>query len=210
MRIGVFGGTFDPVHLGHLIVAEQGREQGQLDQVWFIPAARPPHKPNQAVTPFVQRVEMLSLAIAGYPAFRIDEVEKDRPGPSYTVDTLTELHRRHPGNEWFLLIGADSLNDLPGWYRPERIAELAGLLVTTRPDVELKSPEELRAALRLPEGVTLRLQVVEVPPIAIASSDLRQRVAEGRSIRYLVPRAVECYIQDKRLYRREEPAPATS
>jgi nicotinate-nucleotide adenylyltransferase len=203
MRIGVFGGTFDPVHLGHLILAEQCREQGRLDEVWFVPAARPPHKQGQAVTPFAQRVEMLSLALAGHPTFRIDEVEKDRPGPSYTVETLAELHRRHPGNEFFLLIGADTLNDLPNWYHPEQIAELAGLLVSTRADVAMKSPEELRAGLRLPEGVTLRLQLVPVPALGIASSDLRQRAAEGRSLRYLVPRAVECYIQEKRLYRGE-------
>src|SRR5919199_5145855 len=112
MRVGIFGGTFDPVHLGHLILAEQCREQGQLDQVWFIPAARPPHKQDQSLAPFAQRVEMLSLAIAGNPAFRIDELEKDRAGPSYTVDTLAELQRHHPGTEWFLLIGSDCLPDL--------------------------------------------------------------------------------------------------
>src|SRR5262249_60940398 len=130
----------------------------------------------------------------------IDEVEKDRPGPSYTVDTLTEFHRRHPGGEFFLLIGADTFNDLPNWYHPERVVELAGLIVTTRPDVVMKSPEEIRRELRLPEGAALRLQVVEFPPLSIASTDLRRRAAEGRSLRYLVPRAVECYIQEKRLY----------
>src|SRR5262245_54531603 len=115
MRIGVFGGTFDPVHQGHLILAEQCREQGRLDQVWFVPAARPPHKLAGPLTPFHQRVEMLSFALAGHPAFRIEELEKERSGPSYTVDTLTELHRRHPGHEWFLLIGSDTLHDMPNW-----------------------------------------------------------------------------------------------
>src|ERR1700747_2377562 len=94
-RIGVFGGTFDPVHLGHLILAEQCREQARLDQVWFIPSARPPHKPDQALSPFAARVEMLTLAIAGYPVFRTDELEQERPGPSYTVETLETLRERH-------------------------------------------------------------------------------------------------------------------
>src|SRR3712207_5576514 len=133
MRIGVFGGTFDPVHLGHLILAEQCREQAQLDQVWFIPAARPPHKQDRPLTPFAQRLEMLALALAGHPAFRADDLEKDRPGPSYTVDTLEEVRRRQPGQELELLIGSDCLPDLPRWREPVRILELAGLLVVARP-----------------------------------------------------------------------------
>ncbi len=132
-RIGIFGGTFDPVHLGHLIMAEQCREQGQLDQVWFIPAARPPHKQDRPLTGFVHRVEMLALAIAGMPAFRIDELEKDRPGPSYTADTLAEFRRRHPQAEFFLVIGSDTLVDLPHWREPARIAQLAGFVVWERP-----------------------------------------------------------------------------
>src|SRR4249920_1932114 len=98
MRVGVLGGTFDPVHVGHLVIAEQCREQARLDQVWFSPSARPPHKP--ALTPFDRRSEMLQLAIAGNPAFRVEEIEKERAGPSYTADTLTELHRRHPEIDW--------------------------------------------------------------------------------------------------------------
>src|SRR5262249_60569098 len=104
MRIGIFGGTFDPVHHGHLILAEQAREQGRLDEVWFVPAPRPPQKEAQAITRFDQRVEMLTLALAGQPAFRIDRIEGHRNGPSYTVDTLTELRQRHPEHEFWLLI----------------------------------------------------------------------------------------------------------
>jgi len=200
MRIGVFGGTFDPVHVGHLIVAEQCREQAQLDQVLFIPAARPPHKLDQPLTPFAQRVEMLQLALAGQPAFPVDELEKDRPGPSYTADTLKELHHRDPGVELFLIIGADCLPDLPSWRDPRRIAERAGLLVVPRPGIQTWSAEELRAALRLPADVALREQIVSIPLIEISSRDLRTRVAAGRSIRYLVPRAVECYIDAHRMY----------
>lgn len=201
MRIGIFGGTFDPVHYGHLILAEQCREQGRLDEVWFVPAPRPPQKAEEALTRFEQRVEMLALALAGNAAFRIDELEKERSGPSYTVDTLTELHRRHPAHEFFLLIGSDTLADLPHWYEPQRVVQLASLLVTHRPQHEVMPVEDLRSRLRLPASVSLRMEVVETPLIDIASRDLRRRAAAGRSLRYFLPRAVEIYIQDKKLYR---------
>ena len=113
MRIGIFGGTFDPVHLGHLILAEQAREQGELDEVWFVPAPRPPQKDGLSITRFDVRVEMLELAIAGNASFRVDPLEKDRTGPSYTVDTLIELHRRAPQHTYGLIVGGDALADLP-------------------------------------------------------------------------------------------------
>ena len=192
-RIALFGGTFDPVHLGHLIVAEQCREQAGLDQVWFVPAARPPHKQERTLTPFGQRGEMLALAVAGNSAFHVSEIEKDRPGPSYTADTLTELAERHPDFELSFIMGSDSLPDLPLWHDPGRILELARLLVVARPDWPIRSLEEL--------GGKVRAQVVQAPLIDISSRDLRRRVAEGRSIRYLVPRALEVYIREKQLYR---------
>lgn len=201
MRVGIFGGTFDPVHLGHLILAEQCREQGLLDEVWFVPAAHPPQKDVAAITRFEQRVEMLSLAIAGHAAFRIDELEKERSGPSYTADTLAELHRRHPDHDYFLLVGSDTLGDLPYWHEPVRLLELAGLLVVARPNHPLLTAEQLRAKLRLPGDVPVRLDAVAVPLIDISSRDLRRRAAAGRSLRYFLPRAVECYIHEKRLYR---------
>jgi nicotinate-nucleotide adenylyltransferase len=200
-KVGIFGGTFDPVHLGHLIMAEQCREQAQLDQIWFIPAARPPHKQERSLTPFAQRVEMLALAIAGMPAFRVDELEKNRPGPSYTAETLQELHGRYPDMQFCLLLGSDSLPDLPGWKNPKRIIELAELLVFARADWPLHGMEEVRQALGLAENAPLRLRVVLAPLIDIASRDLRERVSRHRSIRFLVPRAVECYIEEKKLYR---------
>jgi nicotinate-nucleotide adenylyltransferase len=196
VRIGVFGGTFDPVHLGHLILAEQCREQGGLDQVWFVPAARPPHKVERELTAFAQRVEMLNLAIAGQPAFRVEELENDRPGPGYTAVTLEELHRQHPEHEWFLVIGGDALRDLPGWYQPERIVALAHLLVMPRPGVDMPPVEEVRARL----GAPVRVKLVDVPLIEISSTAVRLRLREGRSVRYLVPRAIEAYIRDKHLY----------
>jgi nicotinate-nucleotide adenylyltransferase len=201
MRVGVFGGTFDPVHTGHLILAEQCREQGRLQEVWFLPAPHPPQKDVNTLSRFEQRVEMLALALAGNPSFRIDELEKERSGPSYTVDTLTELRRRHPAHEFFLLVGSDTLNDLPYWHEPARLLELAGLLVMSRPDKPALTAEQLRARLGLPESVPVRLEVVETPLIEISSRDLRRRAAEGRSLRYFLPRAVECYIQEKHLYR---------
>jgi nicotinate-nucleotide adenylyltransferase len=209
MRIGIFGGTFDPVHLGHLIVAEQCREQANLDQIWFLPSARPPHKRDQALTPFAQRAEMLALAIAGHQAFRIDEIEKDRPGPSFTADTLEELDRSQPGNEWFLLVGSDTLADLPTWHEPARVVASATLLVAARPGAKIPNAPELRRALRLSDTEALRLQIIASPLIDISSRDLRRRAAEGRSLRYLVPRAVECYVEGKGLYRQGKEKSAT-
>jgi nicotinate-nucleotide adenylyltransferase len=200
MRIGIFGGTFDPVHLGHLIVAEQCREQARLDEVLFIPAARPPHKQERELTPFGQRVEMLSLAIAGQPAFRIDELEKDRPGPSYTVDTLEQIKARRTDADLCLVLGADTLHDLPHWHEPARVALLAELLVVPRSDWVMLSEAELRKSLSLAADVPLRMQMIHLPTVGLASRDLRRRAAEGRSLRYLVPRASEAYIQDKHLY----------
>src|SRR5262249_32028969 len=149
MRLGIFRRTFDPGHVGHLTLAEQCREQGRLDQVLFVPAARPPHK-QQPLTPFAQRVEMLQLAIAGQPAFRVDELEKDRAGPSYTVETLAELSRRHPDAELWLVLGADMLQDFPTWYMPARIAEMAGFLVARRPRAPLPPAGPISPSPRTP------------------------------------------------------------
>jgi nicotinate-nucleotide adenylyltransferase len=192
MRVGLLGGTFDPVHLGHLVLAEQAREAGRLDQVRFVVAARPPHKSDQALTPFAHRVEMLRLALAGEAAFQVDEREEARAGPGYTVDTLEELRREMPEAKLVLVVGADCLADLPEWKEPERIAELADILVMGRGPAG-------KTARGLPSGLRFTW-IQDAPEIGIASSDLRQRTREGRSLRYLVPRAVECYIEQHRLY----------
>jgi nicotinate-nucleotide adenylyltransferase len=193
MRVGVFGGTFDPVHLGHLIMAEQCREQATLDQVLFIPAATPPHKQRANISPFGQRVEMLTLAISGNPAFQIDQLEQDRDGPSYTVDTLAQLKGARPHDEFFLILGSDSVRDFATWYEPRRILEsVTKVLVVMRPDFPLEAEAFF--------GDAHRQQRIASPLIEIASSSIRQRVAKGLSIRYMVPRAVEAYIADKRLY----------
>ncbi len=194
MRLGLFGGTFDPIHLGHLILAEACREACGLDRVWFVVAGTPPHKRGER-TPVADRLEMARIATAGNPAFEVSEVEANDPGPHYSFATLEAIRRERPGDELFFLIGADSLVDLPQWKRPERIAELATIVVVNRPGIDppAEAPDlgpEARPFLR-----------VEVPPIGIASTNLRRRVAEGRSIRYQVPRGVEAYIAANGLYR---------
>lgn len=204
MQIGIFGGTFDPVHVGHLILAEQAREQGNLDQIWFVPAPRPPQKHGISITRFDLRIEMLSLAIAGHAAFHIDPIEQERAGPSYTVDTLTALTQRYPEHRFHLLIGGDSLVDLPTWRDPQGILAHAALLVMARPGVTPATAEELRVRLGLPPDRPPQMTVIRAPLIDIASRDLRQRVHDGRSIRFMVPRSVEIFIRERGLYRQDE------
>jgi nicotinate-nucleotide adenylyltransferase len=203
MRVGIFGGTFDPIHYGHLLLAEQCREQCQLDEVWFVPAALPPHKLSASITAAKNRCEMIEFAIAGNPAFRLSTIELDRSGPSFTVTTLEQLHLRQSSDELFLLIGADSLKDLPSWREPSRILQLATVVAVNRGDRPLPDHKELRAVVG-PE-VDQRIVTVSIPGIDISSTDIRGRVQARRSIRYLVPRAVEMYIQDQGLFRKRDP-----
>ena len=201
MRVGIFGGTFDPVHYGHLIVAEQAREQAVLDQVWFVVSARPPHKADRPLTPFERRAEMLALAVAGHEdRFRINTIENDRPGLSYTADTLDALHESHPATDWVLILGADSVRDLPGWREPLRIIERTTILVAGRPGHPVWTAADLAGELRT-DAKRVHLTAVDVPLIDIASRDLRRRAAVGRSLSFLVPHAVEVYIREKKLYR---------
>jgi nicotinate-nucleotide adenylyltransferase len=201
MRIGIYGGSFDPVHFGHLLLAESCREQCRLDQVWLLPADVPPHKTDRSLTSARRRIEMLQLAIGGHDAFQVSAMEIERGGVSYTVDTLTEIRRQRPDAELFLLMGADTLYDLPNWRQPDRVCELAVPVVVQRsgsppPDLDLLqtivTPERL---------ATIRQHQVTMPIIELASSEMRRRVAAGESIRYRTPRAVEKYIETNRLYR---------
>jgi nicotinate-nucleotide adenylyltransferase len=192
-RIGLFGGTFDPPHLGHLRLAEEARESLALDRVVFIPARVPPHKRSRRVSPPAVRLRLLRAALRG-TGFRIDTLELGRRGPSYTVETLELLHARHPRAEFFLLAGADSLRDLPTWREPDRILELAVLAVARRPGVGA-------ARNRLPAAWRRRIAFLDNPPLDVASSDLRARIAAGRSIRFLVPAAVERLVSRLGLYR---------
>ncbi len=198
MRLGIYGGTFDPVHYGHLLLAEQCREQCALDAVWFVPAGAPPHKEAGGITPAKARIDMLGFAIAGMPEFGVSRLEVDRAGPSYTVDTLQSLVDEDATCELFLLIGADSLTDLPLWREPERILELATVVAVNRGDFD---EQQLRtAALRLGKRGSERILIVEMPGVDISATDIRQRASEGRSIRFLTPRPVVHYIAEHGLY----------
>jgi nicotinate-nucleotide adenylyltransferase len=201
MRLGLFGGSFDPVHYGHLLLAECCREQCQLDAVWFVPAAIPPHKQQHTLSAAADRIEMLKLAIGGQEAFSVYTGEIDRGGVSYTVDTLQQLHDEEPQRELFFLMGADSLADLPNWREPKRICELA-IPVVVRRAGSLEPNDTVLAKLMLPERLAIaRKSRVEMPTMDFSASDLRRRVAAGQSIRYRTPRAVEKYIEAQDLYR---------
>jgi nicotinate-nucleotide adenylyltransferase len=193
MRLGLFGGTFDPIHLGHLILAEACRESCELDLVLFVVAGEPPHKRGDR-TSVNHRLEMARLATAGHSSFEVSEIEAKRPGPHYSVETLAAIRQERPDDELFFLIGADSLVDLPLWREPDRICQLARLVVVNRPGIDAPSSPSPATEAFSPLFVT-------VPPIGIASSDLRRRLAEGKSIRYQVPKPVEAYIRANGLYR---------
>lgn len=191
-QIGILGGTFDPVHLAHLILAERARDELVLDAVIFIPAAVPPHKRTRTITPGPRRWEMLEIALAGNPHFRASDIELKRPGVSYTIDTLIELEREYPDARFHLIIGADTLNDIVNWHRPAEIVRRAVLVVAGRPGTSAVS------SLPYPD---VEIVSLEMPHLEISSTEIRERVGEGRSIRYLVPAGVEAYIHAQDLYR---------
>ncbi|MCL6501046.1 MAG: nicotinate-nucleotide adenylyltransferase [Pirellulales bacterium] len=201
MRLGVFGGTFDPVHYGHLLLAELCREAHRLDQVWFMPAATPPHKSGAPLTPAVRRVEMLELAIAGQPAFAVSELEIRRGGTSYTVETLAALHAEDPTRALFFLLGSDMLADLVHWREPARICQLATLVVAPRPGCEQPAFAALAGVLGAEACERIRAHAVCIPVVGISSSEIRRRAAAGLSIKYQTPPAVEQYILSHNLYR---------
>jgi nicotinate-nucleotide adenylyltransferase len=201
MRLGLYGGSFDPVHYGHLLLAECCREALRLDEVWLIPAAVPPHKQARELATAKQRVEMLELALAGHEQIKVSRLELDRGGVSYTVETLSSVKELLPEATVLLLMGADSLHDLPTWREPGRICELAIPAVVRRggspePDFSVLAP--LVSPERL---VEIRSAQVEMPLVELSSTDLRQRAASGQSLRYRTPRAVEKYIETQGLYR---------
>lgn len=196
MKIGVLGGTFDPIHIGHLIVAEEARIRLGFQEVLFVPAGKPWLKGECNITPGVHRVEMVRRAIASNPHFRLCTLEVERCGPSYTVDTMTVL-RQELGSEAYLyfILGRDTLAELPVWKEPRRLLELCTLVVAPR--LGSKDLKHLEASI--PE---LRERVIQLdmPVIEISSSGIRQRIAQGLSIRYLVPECVEEYIAEQKVY----------
>ena len=201
MRLGLCGGSFDPVHYGHLLLAERCREGQRLDRVWFLPAGVPPHKQDRDLTPAPLRIEMLELAIAGHEQFAVSRYEVDRGGVSYTVDTLRHFRKEDPQGELFFLLGADMLHDLPHWREAAEVCRLAMPVVVRRAGA--REPDfECLSGLVLPERIErIRQHQVEMPQIELCSSEIRRRVAAGLSIRYQTPRAVEKYIETHGLYR---------
>ena len=201
MRIGIFGGSFNPIHFGHLLLAEACREQMQLDEVWFVPAAVPPHKQDQQLAPSADRVEMLKLAIGGHEAFKLCELELARGGVSYTVDTLAAIRAEQPAAELYLLIGADTLVDLPNWREPARVCDLALPTAVCRPGSGELNYEPIAPLVTAERLAAMKAARVEMPQIGLSSREMRSRVAAGKSIRYQTPRAVEKYIETHGLYR---------
>jgi nicotinate-nucleotide adenylyltransferase len=185
--IGLFGGSFDPVHHGHLIVAQVALEQLDLAELRFVPAREQPFKQGRHRTSPEHRAAMLSLAISGTPGFAVEQVELRRSGPSYTVDTLEELRRREPETDLVLLLGADAAADLPAWHQAARIPQLARIVVFARPGVPVPASPWI--------GST-----IEVPAIDISATGVRDRVRRRQSVRYWVPDAVAEYISRHRLY----------
>lgn len=198
MRLGLFGGSFNPVHFGHLVLAEQCREQCNLDQVWFLPSGSPPHKQDATLLPGKTRAEMLEFAIAGHADFSVNRMEIEREGTTFTVDTLQQLHDEDASRELFFLIGADSLTDLSGWRQPDRIAELATIVAVNRGDRPL--PDLTSLEERLGPETAARIQLVTMPGIDLSATNIRQRIPDGKSIRFMTPRAVEEYIVTHNLY----------
>ncbi len=190
MRLGLFGGSFDPLHVGHLLAASESADRLGLDRVEFVTAARPPHK--RPVAPAEARHEMVVLATARDERFFPSRLELDHPGPSFTVDTLRRARRRWPEAELFFITGADAYRDVGTWKEPEALVQLAQMVAVSRPGYDLA---------RLDPFFRERVLLIEIPGYEVSSTEVRRRVAEGRSIRYLVPFEVEVYIEKHGLYR---------
>jgi nicotinate-nucleotide adenylyltransferase len=198
-RIGVIGGTFDPIHYGHLAAAEEARVKVELEKVMFVVAGLPPHKMDEEVTPVEHRLAMVELGIASNPFFEISRVDVDRPGPSYTVDTISILREQSGGEaEFFFVMGLDSLVELPSWHEPHRLIQLCRLIAVKRPGFQV---DLARLEASVP-GISARLEIIDMPEVDISSTDLQRRVREGLPIKYQVPDKVEKYIEEHRVYRR--------
>ena len=216
-KLGILGGTFNPIHVGHLAAAEEVRERLDLARILFIPSFLPPHKDDEAIPPAAQRLAMVKIAIAGNPQFSLSDIEVQRGGKSYTVDTVTDLHRAYPGAEFFFITGLDSFLDIQTWKDWERLLGLCSFVVlsrqghaftdlvnfpfmkTSKQKLEvLDSGEQARIKAETPAGMSIWLE--QVPLYDISSTDIRKRIRQGRSIKYLLPDEVETYIINNTLY----------
>jgi nicotinate-nucleotide adenylyltransferase len=193
MNIGIMGGTFDPLHLGHLLVAEQAREQMSLDEVWFMPSNQPPHKEQQPKADPSHRLEMVRLAIADHPKFKLCELEFERGGTSYSVETAYILKERYPDNQFHWIIGADMVQYLPKWFKIQEMIGLVSFIGLDRPGYE--------DALRdLPDWLSNSLAMIKMVQFDISSTEIRDRLANGRSVRYMLAEPVRSYIRGNQLY----------
>ncbi|SMB92851.1 nicotinate-nucleotide adenylyltransferase [Thermanaeromonas toyohensis ToBE] len=199
-RVGLMGGTFDPIHYGHLVTAEAARCEFNLDKVIFIPSGQPPHKKDYEVTSAEHRYRMTVLATASNPYFEVSRIEIDRPGLSYTVDTVSEYRRLWgPEPEIYFITGADAILEILHWKDVDILLTRCHFIAATRPGFPLARLEEVKP--RLPQDAEQRIHLLEVPALAISSTDIRRRVREGKSIKYLLPEPVEEYIREQGLYR---------
>jgi len=194
VRIGLYGGTFDPIHLGHLRAAENAREQLALDLVAFVPAAVPPHR-GSPLSAAADRLEMTRIATAPYPAFQTWDTELKREGPSYTVETVDELTKARPQDAFVLVVGADTWPEIPGWREPERLLRMVEVAVVERPGFA-------KPVLSPPFGGARGARSVDGPGLPLSASAIREHARAGRSVRFLVPDAVADYIAERGLYRR--------
>jgi nicotinate-nucleotide adenylyltransferase len=198
MNVGILGGTFDPVHNGHLIVAEVARERLNFNEVLFIPAGQPWLKVERSITPPQHRLQMLRLALDDRPYFRISEMEIGRPGPTYTIDTINALKKRlNAEDELFFILGQDTLMQLPQWYEARNLIRLCYLVAAPRHGVKKPDLKALEAEL---PGITQRVMLMKEPLVDISATDIRERAARGLSVRHLVPEPVNRYIKEHRLY----------
>ncbi len=198
-RVGILGGTFDPIHIGHLMTAEAVRGEYELEKILFIPAAQPPHKLGQKITPAEDRYLMTVLATCSNPHFEVSDIEMRREGPSYSIDTVRELQRDAGGDtEFFFIAGTDIIREIHTWDRIEELLEICPFIAASRPGCR---PDVERTREILGDLGVERLHLLDTPELEISSTDIREKVAAGRSIQYIVPPAVEQYIYKKGLYR---------
>ena len=200
-RVGLFGGTFDPPHVGHLILASEARSQLELTRVLWTVTPDPPHKQDQTITPLEHRLAMVKLAIDDDPSFELSDVELTRPGPHYTIDTIKLLATQNPGVEIVPILGGDSLNDLPTWHQPKEILYAAHWVGVMRRPGEEMNLQELEREL---PGITSKVHYVDAPLLEIASREIRSRAATGKPFRYYLPESVYEYIEQHQLYQQSE------